>query len=308
MLADRLREPTAALGPVADALSAADLTIANLETSLGSGGRPEPGKRFTFSAGPEALAALAASGVDVASMANNHALDFGRDRLPSTFRAIRDAARADPPIEVVGIGRDADEAFVPAVHDVRGTRVATLGASVADLDPTADPTGHWAATDERPGIADAVDPDRLLAEVRRARRTVDVVVVYLHWGVQGQGCPSPDQRRLASSLVEAGADIVAGSHAHQLQGDGRLRNGYVAYGLGNFAWYAPGDDATSRTGVLTLTVRPRQQGSRPPYVARAAWTPQRIGANGLPTAATARDATNFRADRESLLACSGLAP
>ena len=76
--------------------------------------------------------------------------------------------------------------FEPAVVDVRGTLVATLAASVADLDPTADPTGRWAATDDRGGIADAVDPARLLEAVRRTRRTADVVVVYLHWGIQGQ--------------------------------------------------------------------------------------------------------------------------
>lgn len=307
-LAARLRDPATALAPVAEDLSAADLTIANLETSIGTGGRPEPGKRFTFSAGPEAFAALAAAGVDVVTMANNHALDYGRDRLPSTFRAIRRAAAADQALEVVGIGRDADQAFAPAVHEVRGTVVATIGASIADLDPTADPTGHWAATDGVPGIADAVDPTRLLAEVRRTRRSADVVLVYLHWGVQGQRCPSADQRTLAASLVEAGADIVVGTHAHQLQGDGRLGSGYVAYGLGNYAWYSPGDDATSRTGVLRLTVRPRARGERPPSVVRAAWAPQRIGADGLAATTTGRDATDFRTDREALRECSGLEP
>ncbi|WP_165354351.1 CapA family protein [Nocardioides glacieisoli] len=307
-LAPRLRDPARALAPVSDGLSVADLTIANLETSIGTGGQPEAGKRFTFSAGPEAFTALAAAGIDVATMANNHALDYGRARLPSTFRAIRRASRADTPLEVVGIGRDADEAFAPVVHDVRGTRIATLGASVADQDPTADPTRDWAATDDRAGIAVALDPTRLLQEVRRTRRSADVVVVYLHWGIQGQRCPSQDQRTLATDLVGAGADIVVGSHAHRLQGDGRLGSGYVAYGLGNYAWYSPGDSTTSRTGVLNLTVRPRAAGPRPPHVVRAAWLPQRIGADGLAATATPRDATAFRADRESLRACSGLRP
>ena len=336
VLRRRLQDPATALAPVADALSAADLTIVNLETSVGSGGVPEPGKRYTFSAGPGALTALAAAGVDVASMANNHALDYGRGRLPSTFRAIRAAATAEDPLAVVGIGRNAEEAFAPVVFDVRGTSVApraapvaapdpppaptgprgahppppsvaTLAASVADQDPTADRTGHWAATDDRPGIADALDPSRLLTGVRRARRSADVVIVYLHWGVQGARCPSADQRRLAARLVAAGADVVAGSHAHRLQGDGRLGGGYVAYGLGNHVWYSPGDAATSRTGVLYLTVRPRPAGARPPRVVRAAWAPQRIGADGLPATTTAADASDFRADREALRACAGLA-
>ncbi|CUR58943.1 conserved exported hypothetical protein [metagenome] len=305
-LAARLRDPALALAPVSAALSAADLTIVNLETSVGTGGRPEPGKRYTFSAGPEAFEALAAAGVDVATMANNHALDYGRTRIPSTLAAARRAARAATPLAVVGIGRNADEAFAPALSDVRGTVVATLAASVADQDPSADPTGHWAATDERAGIADALVPARLLDGVRRARDTADVVVVYLHWGVQGQRCPSRDQRSLAATLVDAGADIVVGSHAHRLQGDGRSGNAYVAYGLGNYAWYSPGDAATSRTGVLYLTVRPRTAGPRPPHVVRATWAPARIGVDGLPATATPADATAFRADRASLRTCAGL--
>ena len=306
VLASRLRDPATALAPASEALAAADVAIVNLETSVGTGGSPEPGKRFTFSAGPAALAALAAAGVDVATMANNHALDFGRARLPSTLRAVDEARTATPPLSVIGIGRDAADAFEPALVDVRGTLVATLAASVADQDPTADPTGRWAATDGRGGIADALDPALLLAAVRRARRAADVVVVYVHWGIQGQRCPSPDQRSLAAALVDAGADVVAGSHAHRLQGDGRLGTGYVAYGLGNYAWYSPGDDATSRTGVLHLTVRPRVAGSRPARVVRAVWSPARIGADGLPATASSADAADFRADRESLRACAGL--
>ena len=306
VLADRLRDPSTALRPVRAWLADADVTIVNLETSVGSGGRPVPGKRFTFSTGPAALEALAAAGVDIASMANNHAMDFGRGRLPSTLRAARAAAAADPPLTVVGVGRDATQAFRPAVTDVGGTLIATVAASVADRDPTTDPTGQWAATDRRGGTADALDPTRLLRVVRRADRTADVVVAHLHWGVQGERCPTSDQEALAERLVRAGADIVVGSHAHQLQGDGRLGDGYVAYGLGNFAWYTPGSDATSRTGVLTLTVRPARERSGRARVSRADWRFGVIDADGLPGRARGEAAADLRAERESLRACTGL--
>ena len=273
VLAERLREPATALEPAAAALAAADLAIVNLETSVGSGGTPEPGKRFTFSAGGEALAALSAAGVDVASMANNHALDYGRARLPSTLRAIRAAGRSERPLSVVGIGRDAEEAFRPAVVEVGDTVVATLAASLADQDPTADPTGHWAATGARSGIADAADPSRLLAAVRRA---------------------------------DEDADVVVGSHAHQLQGAGRLGQGYVSYGLGNFAWYAPGTDETSRTGVLTLTIEPPAERAGRARVVRASWDPRRIGADGLPVPVTGAAAGGFRAELQALRDCAGL--
>jgi poly-gamma-glutamate synthesis protein (capsule biosynthesis protein) len=301
VLADRLRDPATALAPAARALAAADVAIANLETSVGTGGRPEPGKRFTFSAGPAAFTALAAAGVDVAVMANNHALDFGRARLPSTLRAAREAAGGATPLDVIGIGRDRDEAFAPAMVDVRGTRVATVAATVADQDPTADPTGQWAATEEQGGTADALDPTHLLAAVRQADAAAEVVVVYLHWGIQGDSCPSADQKRLAARVVGAGADVVVGSHAHVLQGDGRLGRGYVAYGLGNFAWYSPG-----RTGVLTLTLRPPGERTGHARVVHSAWEPARIGADGLAAPVGDAEAADFRADRQALRSCAGL--
>lgn len=300
-LAARLRDPATALAPGSRALAAADVAIANLETSVGTGGRPEPGKRYAFSAGPAALTALVAAGIDVAGMANNHALDFGRARLPSTLRAARRVADGDPPLAVVGLGADVEQAFAPALVDVDGTVVATVAASVADSDPTADPTGRWAAGPGRPGIADAMDPRRLLRAVRRADATADVVVAYLHWGIQGETCPSPAQRRLAARLVGAGADVVAGSHAHELQGDGRLGAGYVAYGLGNFAWYTPGP-----TGVLTLTVKPPAAPAGRARVTASRWWPATIGPDGLPRADTGSAATASAGRRTALRSCSGL--
>lgn len=306
VLRSRLRDPATALAPATGTLAAADLAVVNLETSVGEGGRPEPGKRYAFQAPPAALTALAKAGIDVATMANNHALDFGREPLPGTFRAVADAGEGRPPLAVVGIGRNADEAFRPAYSDLGGTRVATIGATVAGEDPTADPTGHWAATDTTPGTADAIDPARLHRAVQRADRASDVVVVYLHWGIQGERCPSDSQRALADDLIDRGADVVVGSHAHRLQGDGPLGEGYVAYGLGNYAWYTHGADATSVTGVLTLTVRPPRARAGRARVTDAVWEPARIGADGLPTPMAGAEAAGFRADLAELRSCAGL--
>lgn len=303
VLRERLADPATALAPVTDALAAADLAVVNLETSVGRGGRPAPGKRYTFQAPPAAFAALAAAGVDVATMANNHALDYGTDPLAGMFTAADRAGRTEPPLSVVGIGRDADEAFRPARTDVDGTVVATIGASVADQDPTADPSGQGAATDRSPGTADAIEPARLLAAVRRADRTADVVVAYLHWGVQGERCPSTDQRTLAAGLVDAGADVVVGSHAHLVQGDGRLGPGYVAYGLGNYAWYTQ-EGATARTGVLTLTVRPPSEPAGRARVTGARWAPARIGPDGLPAPLGPGAARAFHGEQRALRDCA----
>lgn len=296
-LADRLDNPDSALEPVHDELSAADLTVVNFESALGSTGTPEP-KRFTFQAPPAALDALAAAGVDVVSMANNHAMDFGPDGFAETL-AEREARGARPP-SIVGIGADRQAAFRPAVHDVRGVRVAVLGASTPD-DPTADPTAAWAATADDPGIAVALDPAPLLDAVHRARSTADVVVVYLHWGRQGETCPDETQRDLAADLADAGADVVVGSHAHRVQGTGMRDGTYVAYGLGNFVWYTHNGPAAN-TGVLTLHVRADGQ------VAGQTWAPARIGADGLPRFLDGADAQKRRAEFAGLRDCTDLAP
>ncbi len=302
----RLDDPATALVSTTGTLAAADLAMVNLETSVGRGGRPEPGKRFTFQAPATALTALAAAGVDVVTMANNHALDFGRAVLPSTFDAIDAVAGADPPLAVVGIGRDARDAFRPAVADVDGTVVATLGATIAGTDPTADPTGQWAATRSSAGTADAIDPARLLRAVEKADAVADVVVVYMHWGIQGDSCPAVSQRSLARALVRRGADIVVGSHAHRLQGDGPLGAGYAAYGLGNYVWYTASSGPTADAGVLTLTVQPASSPDLRATVTNAAWEPARIGADGLPVALSGQPAESFRADLAALRECAGL--
>lgn len=295
-LRDRLDEPAAALAPIAPHLSAADLTVVNLETSIGTSGTPEP-KRYTFQAPPAALEALAAAGVDIATMANNHGLDFGLDGLADTLRAAEAARTATPPLSVIGIGADVSDAFAPARRSIGAVDVAVFGASVPD-DPRADPTQQWAATPERGGIAVALDPDRLISAVRSAAASHDVVVVYLHWGVQDESCPSASQSRLAGQLSAAGADIVVGSHAHRLQGAGMLDGTFVAYGLGNFVWYTQNPD-TAATGILTLTVDDTG-------VTESAWTPARIRADGLPTVVTGSDADAMAGEFAALRDCAGL--
>jgi poly-gamma-glutamate synthesis protein (capsule biosynthesis protein) len=289
----RLDDPATALAPITPQLSAADLTVVNLETSIGTGGTPEP-KRFTFQAPPQAFEALAAAGVDVVTMANNHGMDFGAGGLADTLATIPGA-----PLSVVGIGPDEDAAFAPALHEVDGTTVAVIGASSAD-DPTADPTAHWAANDGRPGIAVATPPVRLVDEVRAAAGVADVVVVFMHWGIQGDGCPSASQAATARALSDAGADIVVGAHAHVVQGSGMLGPTYVAYGLGNFVWYTSGSEAASTTGVLTLTVANGR-------VVDEAWAPARIQADGLPQFSTGPAAAAAVAAFAQRRACADLA-
>jgi poly-gamma-glutamate synthesis protein (capsule biosynthesis protein) len=281
-------DPTTAFGEAAAALRAADLTMVNLETAVTERGSPEP-KEFHFRTPATAFAALRAAGVDVATMANNHAADYGPVGLADTLAAIRSTR-----FPTIGIGADAAHAYAPYDVTVRGHRVALLAASqIRDRTLAA-----WSAGASSPGIASAYD-DRLVAAVRAARHRAEVVVVYLHWGVEGQGCPSGDQRAVAARLAAAGADAVVGTHAHLLLGAGWLGPTYVAYGLGNYLWWrnsAYSDD----TGVLRLTFAGRR-------VVGAALAPAHIDGRGVPVPATGDTAARIQRKWAGLVGCTGLA-
>ncbi|CAA9339421.1 MAG: CapA protein [uncultured Nocardioidaceae bacterium] len=239
-----LQRPQQGLGRINEVLSGADLAMVNLETAITTRGTAEP-KLYTFRTSARALDLLAASGVDVVTMANNHAADYGSVGLEDTLEVIR-----DHPMPVVGVGRDSAQAFRPHRVSIGGTDLAVLGA-VTTREYT---TRNWAAGDGEPGVASATTPKprRLLEAVRAAKARDHVVVVYLHWGHELDTCPTPRQRSYARQLSRAGADIIVGSHAHVLQGSGWLGDTYVNYGLGNFVWY---HGYRPQTGVLTLTLR-----------------------------------------------------
>ncbi len=135
--------------------------------------------------------------------------------------------------------------------------------------------------------------------MRDARRHAEVVVVYVHWGEEGNPCPLGLQRTLAQRLAAAGADAVVGTHAHLLLGGGWLGPTYVAYGLGNFVWWR--DNAYSNdTGVLTLTFRGRR-------VVAATLVPAEIDGRGVPVPATGAEASRILAKWEMVRGCAGLA-
>jgi poly-gamma-glutamate capsule biosynthesis protein CapA/YwtB (metallophosphatase superfamily) len=281
--------PATTFGPIASVLRRADLAMVNLETAITTRGTPQA-KSFTFRAPASAFQALKGAGVDVATMANNHGMDYGQVGLEDSIEA---AADADLP--VVGIGRNADEAYRPYRVTIHGQRIAIIGATQVLDDSLA---AAWTAGDGKPGLASAYQVDRLLEAVRSARRVADTVIVDLHWGKELTHCPIDRQRTLAPKLVKAGADVIVGSHAHVLLGGGYLGPAYVDYGLGNFVFYASGGEA-ARSGVLTLTVRGRA-------VTRSSWTPAVIS-GGIPIPIDGSAADQAAASWNDLRGCTGLA-
>jgi poly-gamma-glutamate synthesis protein (capsule biosynthesis protein) len=283
-------DPALVMASIAPVLRRADLAVVNLETAVTMGGRATA-KQFVFRTPPSAFAALRAGGVDVASMANNHGMDFGEAGLRDSLAAARRYR-----FPVIGIGLNAKQAYEPFRRTINGQRIAVIGATQVIDDEL---ISAWSAGLHKPGLASAKDVPRLVQEVRAARRTSDTVVVFLHWGVELAQCPSAVQRALARQLVDAGADVVVGGHAHRVQGAGRMGRALVDYGLGNFVWYSSSELST-QTGVLLVTVDGR-------HVVDYQWVPARI-VDGTPRPLAGSERQGALTSWRSLRGCAGLAP
>jgi len=278
----------AGLPTLGDTLAAADVTVVNMEAAITERGE-RVGKQYAFRAPAETLTVLKDAGVDVVNLANNHGLDFGQQGLRDTL-----AASAATGLPTIGIGADEDQAYAPHVAVVDGQRIAVIGATQVLDGSLIEP---WTAGPGKLGLASAKREQRLVDQVAKARAEADVVVVYLHWGRERDACPLPRQQTLARALVDAGADVVVGSHAHVLLGGGYLGDAYVDYGLGNFIFYArPGEGA--KTGVLTLTLQGRT-------VTGSQWTPAVIR-SGAPVLLEGSAAEAARQDKDSRRQCTDL--
>lgn len=226
-------------------LRSAELTVANLESPIGSEGR------FInmFQAPPKAVEGLAFAGVDVVSLANNHALDYHHGGLLETMRLLREYG-----IDWVGAGHDLDEARAPVIREVDGITVGFVAYTEMWFVHAREPIS-WRATENEPGVAPA-ELDYIVDDVSKLRELVDVVVVSIHWGREYVHEPTPEQRKLAQAAAAAGADLVLGHHPHVLQGIEFYEGCVIAYSLGNFVFDLNLPE-TWETILLACTIGPQ---------------------------------------------------
>jgi poly-gamma-glutamate capsule biosynthesis protein CapA/YwtB (metallophosphatase superfamily) len=221
-----------------------ELTIVNLECAASNLGSAVP-KQFNFRGDPAALPVMKAAGVEVASMANNHSYDYGPDALIDTRKNIEHAGMAP-----IGAGRDPEQALAPALFEINGWKIAVVG-----FDQVVDPYPDAVAAPGHPGTAAGHDVDAMVEAIKGADRDADLVLVMIHWGVELDTQPRAEQVVEAHRFVEAGADMIFGSHSHRLEPRGSYRGKPIFWGLGNFVW--PNHSvAGSTTAVAEVSVSP----------------------------------------------------
>jgi poly-gamma-glutamate synthesis protein (capsule biosynthesis protein) len=252
----------AILADVEPVVSAADLALCHLEVPLGDEDGPFTGYPL-FSAPPQLAASLRATGYDGCSTASNHTLDGGWRGLRRTLDAM-DAAG----LRHAGSARSAKERDTPALLHAGTATVAHLSYTYGTNGIPLPPGKPWAVN--------LLDPHRVIADARAARRAgADVVVVSVHWGTEWQQAPDEQQLEVARALTAARShgrrdiDLVIGTHNHLPQAYEKVHGTWVVYGLGDqVASFVPSLYRGNEGSMARFTFAPPQRDG-------GAWTVRR---------------------------------
>jgi poly-gamma-glutamate synthesis protein (capsule biosynthesis protein) len=207
------------------------LTVGNLECAPGNGGRMLDDKPFAMRCDTGGYPAMAAAGMDVVSLANNHAGDAGMRAL---LRGIGDLRGAG--ITPVGAGAHRAEAIRPAVFLRGGWSIAVVGFTAVGGGQ-----GWPAGLPRDPGTAWA-EPAVMERVMRSLDESFDLVIVTIHQGA-GNYSPTPSPREVATghALIDAGADVVMAHHHHRVLPMVIYPDRPIFWGLGDFVWSRFGD-------------------------------------------------------------------
>lgn len=205
-----------------------DIMMLNNEFPYSTGGTPTEGKTYTFRADPSTVSYLSDMDVDLVSLANNHAYDFGGQAFLDTMDTLDNAG-----IAYVGAGHDINEASSAVYYIVNNLKIGFLSATQIEKGDSPDTLG---ATDSRAGVFRCWNNEKLLAKISEVKNNCDFLVVYIHWGTESTSEIDWAQQEQAPQMVNAGADLIIGDHPHVLQPISAMNGVPIVYSLGNF-WF-----------------------------------------------------------------------
>lgn len=233
---------------VSEILGSADISFFNCECPYAESGSPGMAQHGAIHHDPKKMPALTGAGFDVCTLANNHTLDWGIDAVVECRERLEAVG-----IAVCGAGRDINEARKPAIVERNGTKIAFLGyLSVG-------PNGYTAEK-EKPGCAplrahtlyeqyeyQPGTPPRILTwtykedlknmveDIKAAKELADIVIVTDHWGLHNTPVAIPDyEYEIAYAAIDAGADLVLGTHPHILKAIEVYKGKVIVHSLANF--------------------------------------------------------------------------
>jgi hypothetical protein len=197
-----------------------DLVFLNLECVLADSDVGEAKKTWRIRAPTTLATALTSIGTDVVSVANNHALDFASPGFTSTLRTLDTLG-----IRAAGVQYRQEQIQDPVIVQVGALKVGFLAYN-AHGDEHGD-------INYRPRSFTYRRKDAL-ADVKRVKGTVDLLVVSMHWGPELSHLPWSWQETDARAFIDAGAGLVLGHHPHVLQPYESYKDGLIVYSFGDF--------------------------------------------------------------------------
>ncbi len=207
-------------------MNEADLMCVNNEFTFSTNGSPLEGKTYTFRSNPERVMFLEEMGVDIALLANNHVYDYGEISLLDTLDTLNSAG-----IKYFGAGKNLEEAMSPVYFEIDGKTIAYVAASRAEKYKKTPQ-----ATEDSAGILRCYDPALFIEVIKEADANADFVIANVHWGTEYSTVLEEAQLTTGKQYIDAGADVIIGSHSHCLQGMEYYNGKPIIYSLGNY-WF-----------------------------------------------------------------------
>lgn len=237
---------------------AADIAIINQETMLG-------GKKFEYQGYPlfntpnSMGQAVIDAGFDIVQCASNHSMDT---KVEGMQHAIKYWKKHKDKIMMTGLNENEEAYHTIPIYECKGIKFAVLNYTYG--------LNGFKVPDEYSYIVNLMDDkhwDKVKSDIEKAEEIADFTIVLPHWGQEYvQPEPTQEQKKWAAMMVEAGADLIIGTHPHVCERIKWLKaeNGNKAlcyYSLGN---YTSGQQQweTLLGGMATLTVRKDSKGTR----------------------------------------------
>ena len=208
-----------------------DLKLINLETSITTHEEPWPGKGINYRMHPENVEVLSVAGIDHASLANNHTLDWKRPGLQETMNTLKSAG-----IKFSGVGDNIVEAKEPSIFATEKGRVLVFSYG----SPTSGIPIAWAAGSDLSGVNLLPDLNsRTVEEIEELvspfKEAGDLAVFSVHWGGNWGYDVAGAQREFAHQLIDrTGIDVIFGHSSHHPMGIELYKDKLIIYGAGDF--------------------------------------------------------------------------
>lgn len=226
-----------------------DITIGSLETTF-AGEERGYSNYPTFNT-PDSLAtALKNIGVDIISLAGNHALDYGYTGLCRTIDVLDNAG-----ISHLGTYKTAEDQEKILIQNVKGLNIAFINYTYG--------TNGIPVPSGKDFCVNLIDKNLIKKQIDQAKsQNVDIIIACMHWGTEYRTTANSEQEELANFLFENGVDIILGNHPHVLEPmekrnitlpDGTKKEVFVVYALGNFT-ADQRDEITRDSAILNLTI------------------------------------------------------